>query len=1639
MAYDPSIFNINPYYDDFDGDKGFLRVLFKPGYALQARELTQLQSILQDQLSNVSDHLFKDGSRIVGGGISVRNCNSIRVSSSAFPGVSDFSSFLGGVLTDGSGNEAKIVHLIPRDADSTDELTLVLDFTSGDEFTLTGTDPALNYSNNGETESIPVTGNGSTRCKLVTVSDGIFYIDGFFVRVPQQTFSPYSLGGNGRDLSFSNFSTLTKKIGFSVSRDNVTEIQDTSLRDPAIGSYNYNAPGADRYTINLILSQKELSETPIDFVELLRFEGGRITKKVERVTYGQIEEALARRTFDESGSYTVSPFDMVVKRGTPQGSTCELVLGTGKAYVVGREVENLYPLSVSFDSARKLQQESLSYPFTTGTVVSGVLSTSNTADLQQFTQNFHVLNGGSARAVFVGASGVVADGYIHGAVPNTEQGTIGRRYALYLYGLSGSVASGTTLNIYSQATNGLTLGVFSPSGAAFAIDFVGDSSLVFPVEPGYAVDSFTHFETRCIATTRNITPSTNQSTGTTVYTFTKADFADTISSSGSSDLFSIFSSDNIPSTTNSQDLAQISIVGNSSDSNRGGLVFTPSSGTLVINGNGNEARLTVVNAPEQLRTGGVRITAPLVYRPIRTSRAVNAGSDFRTKTSAPVTNQSMGAIKTDENGRKYYEFPMIDVYSVLGVTLSFGGIDTTATNEFELDSGQREGFYDNSRLYIKPQYQNEDRYSNTTSPADVRVSCLRFVHGGNLSGPFIGKHSYLNIPYSQIPLYTAPKTGKTVSLANCIDFRHSGATSDVRVLKPYGRSRFGSGYDTEVQYSHYLPRIDKVCVRANPDDGSPQFFFVEGTPELSPVAPPDPADALVLATLTIPAYTHNPSDVVITPVETKRFTMRDIGKMQKRMDEMEVFTKLSISESELESRSLRKADSDIEPLKTSIFSDEFYGHSIGDVTDRNYSCSVDYEHGELRPFFTTERLVPQAQPSLTTVRITEDGIAMLDFREDEHVSSLQYNRTIAANPSNSVNWLGFMKISPGVVSQYDTGFRPLVKTNSLMENDNWLSANPEDQRGFGTQWNDWESIWTGIEEVEHEQDDIQKRTIEVPRTSSNSAVPSHNSGNVRVGVSRKVETLSRRNSNYFRARNLKNRIKQRIGSRVVDRSVVPYIPTQAVTATVHGLKRNYSGLSVYFDGVEVASGISTDSSGSCNPSFVIPANTFTVGSKSVRISDSPITENATVAADAVFHCTGLIPQDEYGSVGVRPPHLRRQTPSSEYVATDPYNRDIDSVGSSLWSDPLSQTFFVDKKTNPDGVFVSKISLYFSKKDENLPVAVQLRPTVGGFPSPSVVYPFATAVVKAEDVLAGTVPEATEFVFSTPVYLPPGEHAICVLANSDDYELFAADSGISGIVNGEGVSGRPGNNQSVGTLFTAQGIGPAVENKTADLMFAVHRCEFQNSGNIQWTIDPRNAQVLKFYTPEIVPSSCTITRTLGSVEFLNNQTVYMKTPLSGGQLLTYQFRGGEYTTVSPVVDVGALYTAGVSIAENSEYITRVVELPQELNSNGIAVFLDAYCPPESSIDVYYRVALAGECEIFNKRWNLFGVDSDDVLVAPRPSTSEMDFRERAYRKVLPQNRFYNLYQIKVVMSRGGNSNGYPSAPSVRSVRAASFIR
>ena len=51
--------SVPPYSDDFSVDKNFYRVLFRPGYSIQARELNNLQSILQNQVENYGKFQFK--------------------------------------------------------------------------------------------------------------------------------------------------------------------------------------------------------------------------------------------------------------------------------------------------------------------------------------------------------------------------------------------------------------------------------------------------------------------------------------------------------------------------------------------------------------------------------------------------------------------------------------------------------------------------------------------------------------------------------------------------------------------------------------------------------------------------------------------------------------------------------------------------------------------------------------------------------------------------------------------------------------------------------------------------------------------------------------------------------------------------------------------------------------------------------------------------------------------------------------------------------------------------------------------------------------------------------------------------------------------------------------------------------------------------------------------------------------------------------------------------------------------------------------------------------------------------------------------------------------------------------------------
>ena len=124
----PTDFNLSPYYDDFNETKKFHRVLFRPAFAVQGRELTQSQSILQNQIERLSDHVFEQGAMVIPGDIGYDlNYYAVKLTSftdSASVGIT-LNDFIGLTLTGASsGVKARVVNVVATDG--TDPQVLII-------------------------------------------------------------------------------------------------------------------------------------------------------------------------------------------------------------------------------------------------------------------------------------------------------------------------------------------------------------------------------------------------------------------------------------------------------------------------------------------------------------------------------------------------------------------------------------------------------------------------------------------------------------------------------------------------------------------------------------------------------------------------------------------------------------------------------------------------------------------------------------------------------------------------------------------------------------------------------------------------------------------------------------------------------------------------------------------------------------------------------------------------------------------------------------------------------------------------------------------------------------------------------------------------------------------------------------------------------------------------------------------------------------------------------------------------------------------------------------------------------------------------------------------------------------------------
>lgn len=788
------------------------------------------------------------------------------------------------------------------------------------------------------------------------------------------------------------------------------------------------------------------------------------------------------------------------------------------------------------------------------------------------------------------------------------------------------------------------------------------------------------------------------------------------------------------------------------------------------------------------------------------SITISLGATFATipfKLIAPVKkNDTVPKTKTLVENQEYqvatgFFDPVIplqfaDGYKLKAVYMSASGADATpndvdVTDRFIFDGGQRDTHYDLARIIRKPDAQVP------TNKLLVVYSYFKHIGGVN-TGDYFTVDSYTNIDYADIPNFNSSVFGN-VSLRDVVDFRprvsdYTGLGTETvlpgysdftttNAIKFSGNGSaapllplYGTSFDTGYQY--YLNRIDALYISK---DGS--FNISRGTPSLNPQTPAEISDSILLNYFNIPAYTFNISDIHVKNIDNKRYTMRDIGKLEKRIEKLEYYTVLSLLEQDTFNTQVRDEFGN-ERFKNGVLVDNFEGHNIGNTKSADYSCSIDTQTGIARPSFYASQ-TKLIEKNINDLQRSANGyvktgeIITLPFSEQSTVGNPYATKTIDINPGKSAKFAGVITLEPNIDEWKDTNVVPelIINENSVFDTIQNNSAN-----AWGSIWNEWQISWVGTPNYNLSNS-----------TSFVSDGPSQFDSATGTVLKGKTRTRTRNGT--------QNRLTPygsstaSSGQKVVSSAYIPYIRSQIVKFVARGLEPS-TRLYAFFDGIDVSAWVNpddvtniatpftgvagyaekgfgtpiiTDANGNVSGLFLIPSgyaplankksvdyvnginsfyNTsstqrrFTSGSKTFRLSSSATnsSNNAEVStfSEAEYTATGYV--NSGGLISTRIPSISRRSAANsdtvQFIGSARVN-----INQSGLLDPLAQTFTVSGYE--EGVFASSVDLYFNNKtnptgtDTDRPVSVYLVETSAGVPTRNIV-PFSEVTVNSDTVL-----------------------------------------------------------------------------------------------------------------------------------------------------------------------------------------------------------------------------------------------------------------------------------------------------------------
>ena len=1433
-------YNVAPYYDDFDESKNFHRILFRPGFSVQARELTQLQSSLQAQLDRYGQFAFKDGSRVVDGKVTLNvEYDFIKVESAfthstagSLNSDSYLSEFVGKEITGAtSGIKAEVLEAVSSTGSDPNTLYIkyitsgtnntTKTFAAGEEFSsngspvrhgMVGGGSNIDGSNTASSISTP-TGFGST----VNIEEGVYFISGTFVFVP---------GGSIILDKYTN--TPNYIVGLKVIEDIVDSSTDTSLLDNAQGVPNTAAPGAHRYRVTTSLIKEPLalaSRTEASYITLIVIEDGKASvDKTDKNQDTELTERLARRTFEESGDYTVEPYQLNVKEFFKDDSA-----SPDERYKFG------------FKTATEIINDELVSAVDKSNPTSAELANATTFGKNRlsigvepsvaYVKGFRVENTSTRNIVLEKPRGTDAENNINLSTTSIQVGNFVKLNASTVKGMP-DVDSFTTMNLHDAASQG---GSVIGTARARSLEFTSSELRLFLFD--IKMNSGSNFSQ---------VKSVDQ-TGVT------QNFIGNL-------------------ILDSANRAQLFDVGNN------GLVFRlPQTAVKTLFSAGNPSvvdtayvtkqRFEVDSASISLASGQgtfintSSITASLGTGVIDTTPTISSGADgastltfsdvggvtpgsAKLKVMADVQKNLLHKTKTRQNNatvsgtlsNEELSLNKADIIRIVSVVQASGSINVT--DRFTLDNGQRDNFYDVGKIILKP--------GASAPEGSITVTFDFYTHG---TGDYFTVDSYPAADYDSIPTFNG--IGGKFELRDCIDFRPrkedaaNGGSDDFTGTGSSNPQPPKPGHALTAEVTHFMPRIDKLYLTRRGE-----FKIESGVPDTSPRAPETPNDSMAIYNLNLNPFVYKKEDLKPEIIDNRRYTMRDIGDIDKRVKNLEYYTSLSL---------LEQSAADIELFDGSGFSrfkngfivDGFRNHNVGDVNNVDYKVSIDKANGHLRPMFDERNvnLVRKAADSGNAV--LGGSIVTMPHTTTSYIDQPYASTFSNVNPYNVFTWAGMMDLSPESDEWKEVDVRPDIVIDDTGAFDAFAQM-AEETGILGTQWNEWETNWQGFE-------------FETERAfgPGNDFFFERELGRGQGGIQTVTSTITTTTTSNQSRSGLRtdlafDTVTRSDGQRVVEVNFVPFVRSRKIFFRAQLLKPN-TKFFAFFDGVDVSNfvreesytefasqtGVDTfegltahpsgagnlisDSTGKIEGSFIIPRNSslqFLTGVREFRLSDNSANNVnlETSYAEAQYHAQGLLESVESRVVSTKVPRLVQSELNDERTVVETNVSEI-----TEWVDPIAETILIDKE---GGIFAKSVDIFFKSVDPSIPIRLTIRTTQNGIPTQRIVpgadkilYPAASLDNIQVSANAAT---ATNFAFDYPVYLAQDtEYAIVLTSMSDNYEVYVAEMGGFDLTNTTfRISKQPYN----GVFFSSQNASTWTPEQSKDLKFKLNRASFTGSSS-----------------------------------------------------------------------------------------------------------------------------------------------------------------------------------------------------------------